>query len=105
MTTITISLPDQIARKIDEETIRAGFATRSEFIRNIVRQHFSDTERSELQFDEFAPIPLAQLRKDMKQTGKYNKKFIDSVIRGFQESSLYAKKQTSSKTSKVSKRS
>jgi len=105
MTTMTISLPDQIARKIDEETIKAGFATRSEFIRNIVRQHFSDTDQREFTFEEFTPIPLSQLQRDMEQTGNYNKKFIDSVIRGFRESSLYAKKRSSFKTSKVSKRS
>ncbi len=105
MVTVTISLPDEIAIKIDEETKKAGFATRSEFMRNIVRQHFSDIDRKEFSFDEFVPIPLSQLRKDMEQTGKYNKKFIDSVIRGFKESSLYAHKKSSSKTSKVSKRS
>lgn len=96
MTTMTISLPDQIARKIDEETIKAGFATRSEFIRNIVRQHFSD--REEIVFEEFTPIPLNQLRKDMEQTGKYNKKFIDSLIEGLKTSSFYDRKTTQTKS-------
>mgnify|MGYP001566101154 CR=1 FL=1 len=96
MTTMTISLPYQIAKKIDEETVKAGFATRSEFIRNIVRQHFSD--REEIVFEEFVPKPLSQIRRNFEKTGKYNKKFIDSLIEGLKTSSFYDRKTTQNKS-------
>lgn len=89
MATVTISLPDQIAKKVDSETKRQGFATRSEFVRSLLRKHFMEEKRFEL--EEFKPVPLEQLRAELEQTGKYNKKFIDSVIKGFEKSSIYAK--------------
>lgn len=96
MATVTISLPDHIAKKIDEETKQAGFATRSEFVRSIIRQHFSD--REETVFDEFKPVPLKKLRKDFEKTGKYNKKFINSLIKGLKTSSFYDHKGTQTKS-------
>lgn len=89
MSTITISLPSQIAKKIDEETYKMGFATRSEFIRGLIRKYFT---KEELTFEPFKPIPLDQLREEFENTGKYNKKFIDSLISGFKRSSFYAGK-------------
>ena len=61
MATVTISLPDQIAAKIDSEAERGGFATRSEFIRSLVRKYF--TAESELKFEEFVPRPLEEIKK------------------------------------------
>jgi len=40
-------------------------------------------------FEKFKKIPLKQIRAGLEKTGKYNKKFIDSVMKGFAESSLY----------------
>lgn len=40
MTTFTISLPDQTAHQIDSEAKRLGFASRSEFIRDVLRKEF-----------------------------------------------------------------
>jgi len=90
MTTMTISLPDQVAQKINIEARKKDFATRSEFIRNLLRDYFSKVEEFEL--EEFKPIPLAQLRLELTKTGKYSQKFIDSVIDGFKESSVYGHK-------------
>ncbi len=87
MTTFSISLPAQIAQKIDLETRKQGFATRSEFIRALLRRYFT----KELEFETFTPRPLEEIRSGMEKTGKYNKKFIDSVIKGLSESSLYAR--------------
>ena len=87
MTTVTISLPDQIAQKVDSEARQQGFATRSEYIRNLLRKHF--TEEAKFEFEEFEPIPLEQLRLELARTGKYSEEFIDSVIKGFAKSSLY----------------
>lgn len=89
MATVTISLPDQIAQKVDSEAKRQGFATRSEFMRSLLRNHFAQEKSFEL--EEFEPVPLEQLRADLVATGKYSKKFINSVVKGFEKSSIYAK--------------
>ncbi len=87
MATLTISLPEQFIKRIDSEAKSQG-ATRSEFFRGILRNHFSAS--AVIPFRKFKKIPLDQMRAEMEKTGKYNKKFIDSVIRGFADSSLYA---------------
>ncbi len=89
MSTITISLPGQIAQKVDAETKKQGFATRSEFIRSLIRRYFGSEE---LTFEEFVPRPLNEIRKEFEKTGKYNKEFVDILIRGLKDSSLYAGK-------------
>lgn len=86
MSTITISLPQQIAKKIDAETRKMGFATRSEFIRNLLRKYFT---QEELKLEPFVPRPLEEIEKGLAQTGKYNQKFIKSVIKGLEDSSFY----------------
>ena len=90
MATISISLPKQIAQKVDTEAKKHGFATRSEFIRSLLRGYFAKGQ--ELELEEFKPVPLDQLRADLERTGKYNQKFINSVIKGFKRSSIYADK-------------
>ncbi len=89
MATMTISLPNQIAKRVDLETRNQGFATRSEFIRNLLRRYFGPNE---IVFEEFQPKPLDEIRTEFQKTGKYNKKFIDSLIKGLAESSIYANK-------------
>ncbi len=93
MMTLTISLPKQFAQQIDLETRKKGFATRSEFIRSLLRQYFSATE--ELTFKPFTPRPLEKIEEKLRKTGKYNEKFIKSVVRGLREnSSFYASKNS-----------
>ncbi len=87
MATLTISLPEQFIKKIDFEAKNQG-ATRSEFFRSVLRNHFSATQP--IVFKKFKKIPLDQIRTGLEKTGKHNKKFIDSVMRGFADSSLYA---------------
>ena len=88
MATITISLPDQIAKRIDSEAQREGFSTRSEFIRSLVRKYFV---KDRFELEEFQPIPLHQLKIELAQTGKYSEEFINSVTEGFEKSSVYEK--------------
>lgn len=88
MATITISLPGQIAKKVDSEAKIQGFATRSEFVRSLLRKYFTNT-KEELTFEPFIPRPLDEIRADFEKTGKYNKKFIDSVMKGLSKSSFY----------------
>ena len=76
MTTVTISLPTQIAKRVDAEAKKEGFATRSE---------------KSFKLEEFEPVPLGQLKADLAHSGKYSEKFIESVMKGFEKSSLYAK--------------
>ena len=94
MTTVTISLPTQIAKRIDHETKNQGYATRSEFFRTILRKYFSIT-REELKFEPFVPRPLNEIEEEFRKTGKYNEKFIKSLIKGLREnSSFYAGKNS-----------
>lgn len=94
MATITISLPDQIGKKVDAEAQKQGFSTRSEFIRSLLRRYF--TERKEFELEEFEPVPLEQLRLELARTGKYSEEFINSVIKGFERSSIYESKVSKS---------
>ena len=92
MSTITISLPAQIAKRVDEETQKQGFATRSEFIRNLLRKYFGSEE---LVFKPFVPRPLPEIEEGLRKTGKYNEKFIKSVIRGLKNNSSFYADRTS----------
>lgn len=96
MSTITISLPKQIAQRVDTETKREGFATRSEFVRSLLRKYFFSKTETELLFQEFKPKPLNEIRDAFEKTGKYNKKFINTLIKGLSESSAYANKTAKS---------
>lgn len=88
MATLTISLPKQIAAKIDSETEKLGFSTRSEFIRNILRQYFS---KSELKFEPYEARPLDEVKLELARTGKYSQDFIESVTGGLAQSSKYGR--------------
>lgn len=93
MTTVTISLPDEVAKKVDVEAKEKGFATRSEFVRSLLRDYF--TEEEELEFVPFVKKPLEEIERGLRETGKYNEKFIKSVIKGLREnSSIYADKSS-----------
>ena len=92
MSTVTISLPTQIAKRVDVEKKKLGFATRSEFIRNLLRKYFTESTEKTLAFHEFKPRPLEEIRTAFEKTGKYNKKFVDSLIEGLSQSSAYANK-------------
>lgn len=91
MSTITISLPAQIAKKVDSEAQKHGFATRSEFIRSLLRKYFGSEE---LTFEPFVPRPLEEIEEKLRNTGKYNEKFIKSVIRGLKENSSFYESKT-----------
>ena len=86
MSTITISLPSQITKRVDLETKKQGFATRSEFIRSLLRKYFGSEE---LTFEPFVPRPLKEIEEGLRKTGKYNEKFIKSVIKGLEHNSSF----------------
>lgn len=84
MSTITISLPSQIAKQVDSETKKQGYSTRSEFIRSLLRKYFG-----ELTLEPFIPRPLSEIENELRETGKYNEKFIKSVLNGLKENSTF----------------
>ncbi len=86
MATVTISLPDQIAKKVDEEAKKQGFSTRSEFVRSLLRKYFTVEE---LKFEVFDPRSIDEIKLDLAKTGKYNQEFIESVTKGLSKSSIY----------------
>ena len=94
MATVTISLPDQIAKKVDAEAKNQGFSTRSEFVRSLLRKYFYPAAE-ELKFEPFIPRPLEEIEEELRSTGKYNEKFIKSVIKGLRENSSYYASKTS----------
>ena len=85
MTTITISLPNELAEKIDKASEVKGFATRSEFFRDLLRRYFT----KEIPFNLFDKKPIDEIESDLLETGKYSRKFIKSVISGLKKSSVY----------------
>ncbi len=85
MSTITISLPTQITKRVDNEAKKEGFATRSEFIRSLLRKYFAQ----ELEFETFKKISLNEAKMELARTGKYSEKFIESVVEGLMKSSQY----------------
>ena len=85
MATFSISIPNQIAKEIDSETKRLGFATRSEFLRDLVRKHLFESKESVI----FKPVDLNKVKLELARTKKYNQKFIESVVNGLSKSSLY----------------
>jgi Arc/MetJ-type ribon-helix-helix transcriptional regulator len=88
MATVTISLPDQFAKKVDEEAKSQGFSTRSEFVRSLLRKYFAVDE---LKFEVFEPQPIEEIKLELAKTGKYNQKFIESVTKGLSKSSKYVR--------------
>ena len=95
MRTINISLPDTLAEQLDATAAVRGFASRSEFLRSLLRKHLEEADGKEfpLPVIVYKKRPLSEVRREMEETGKYNKKFIDSVVRGLARSSVYAGKK------------
>jgi metal-responsive CopG/Arc/MetJ family transcriptional regulator len=87
MTTMTISLPEHVVDQIVRETRKQGFATRSEFIRSLLRRYFL----KDIPLQPFVARPLEEIKGELAISGKYSEKFIDSVMKGLSKSSVYAR--------------
>lgn len=94
MHTLNISLPEKLSVKIDRIVEEEGYASRSEFIRTLLRLYFQLTKaEAKLTQPFFVPFkkrPLVKVRRELEKTGFYNKSFIKSVISGLKKSSVYA---------------
>lgn len=93
MRTINISLPDSLAQQLDAATAVRGFASRSEFLRDLLRKYLEgkETAKFPLPIVVYRKQPLDKVRRDMEASGKFNKKFVGSVIKGLARSSVYAR--------------
>lgn len=89
MQTVNISLPESLARKIDERVVNEGYSSRSEFVRALIRDSVLKEKKDRFELLPFKKIPLSKLKKKMQDTGRYNQRFINSVIKGLSESSVY----------------
>lgn len=94
MYTINISLPKQLYQRVDDLIKEEGFASRSEFFRNLIRV-YTALKGEKLELLEFSKKPIANIKKELENTEKYNQKFIKSVVSGLKKSSLYAHKKSS----------
>ena len=90
MQTVNISLPPKLAEKLDQIVKGEGYASRSEFIRALLRFYVNSQEKKII-FSNFKKLPLGLVKKELNGSGKYNDKFINSVITGLGKSSAYAK--------------
>lgn len=55
--------------------LKEGFATRSEFIRSLIRRYFL---KDQFELEEFRAVPLNQLKMELAQTNKYSEEFMKS---------------------------
>ena len=92
MQTVNISLPKSVAQKLDEIIKTEGYASKSEFIRSLMRFYLVSRAETQKKLDLliFKKTNLEQVEKSFRKSGKYSDKFIKSVVKGFSKSSLYA---------------
>ena len=90
--TFNISLPQTLANQVDKQIASGEFASRSEFFRTVLRLYETIIQRQvpPLEIVPFKKRPLGEIEKSMLATGKYDKKFVKSIIRGLAKSSVYA---------------
>ena len=81
MTTITISLPKTTAEKIDEKAKADGFATRSEFIRSLIRRYLANEIEPPYGSDEWWKWSDAKATEDIKNGRVKKFKSVDEAIK------------------------
>lgn len=93
MVTLNISLPQKLAQQVDLQVASGEFASRSEFIRTLLRLYEAMTGKTQvapLEFIEFKKRPIKEIEAEFLATGKYSKKFVKGIIAGLSKSSVYA---------------
>lgn len=96
MKNLNVNLTTDQARLVDQAAKRRGFANRSEFFRSLLRYVFfySPNILEHLDSFTFEEPPTKDARSiiaDLEKTGKYNKKFIQSVAAGLRQSEYFNK--------------
>lgn len=87
---MNISVPPKMAQQINRLSRQRGYASRSELVRDLLREKLEEEAAA---FEVFEKLPLAEVRKEFEKTGRYNKQFIESVITGLKQSSVYASRR------------
>lgn len=94
MQTINISLPESLATQVETVIEKEGYASRSEFFRALLRFYLYSagtiTTHGEIVLTPFMKKPLVTIEEELTSTGKYNRRFIQSVVSGLRKSSLYS---------------
>ncbi|MDO8504022.1 MAG: ribbon-helix-helix domain-containing protein [bacterium] len=88
MQTVNISLPEGLAKRIDEIVETEGYASRSELFRAFARFYLLSQEKPALL--PFKKVSVETVKRDLRRSRRYGEKFIKSVARGLSRSSLYA---------------
>lgn len=96
METVNISLPKTLARQVDGIVSEEGYASRSEFLRALVRFYLLGA-REEMTLMPFRKASLARVKSHLRASGRYSEKFIKSVVAGLTKSSLYAKNKAAAR--------
>lgn len=96
MQTVNISLPGNLAKRIDEIVSREGYSSRSEFFRALARFYLLAQKEEGHLLLPFSKVSLETVEAKLKSTGQYSEKFIKSVVGGLSRSSLYAQNKAAS---------
>ena len=94
MKNININVTSQQAKLIDKAAQQRGFANRSEFFRSLLRYvlFYSPQILKNLDAAAFEQPPsknTSYIISELAKTGKYNKKFIESVESGLKKSEYF----------------
>ena len=89
-TTLNISLPTELAKKVDEYVASNGYVSRSELFRKIVKyleniKTIIEPKTDPVEVVIYKNKPYNEVRKAFKDTGLYNQKFINSLIAGLKD--------------------
>ncbi len=96
MRTINVNLTTEQANLVDRAAEQSGFANRSEFFRAVLRYVFIHAPGilSNLDSVNFEQPPTRDpeyIISELKKSGRYNQKFIESVSRGLRKSTYFKK--------------
>lgn len=92
---MNISLTGDQMKLVDKLTQTMDYANRSEFFRSLLRLVAREPEllakADEVVLEAPAATSVAQIKRQLKNSGRYSAKFINSVGRGLLESGYFMK--------------
>ena len=97
MRTINVNLTTQQARQVDQAAKQSGFANRSEFFRAILRYVFIHApgilnKLDSVNFEQPPTRDPEYIISELKKSGRYNQKFIESISTGLKKSEYFKKR-------------
>lgn len=91
MRTVNISLPENLAERIEILLAQKEFVSRSEVVRTALRVFFTLEQKiAPVELVSFTKRPLADIKSELKGAG-HDSAFVNSVIKGLKDSSMYKK--------------